>query len=230
MAKGEKWKKSQILSSWAPKSLWMVTATMRLKDFCSLEGRKVMTNLDSVLKSRDITLLTVVCLSQSYGFSSSHVWIQELDHKDGWALKNWYFWTVVLEKTLESPLESKIKPVNPKGNQPWIFIGKSGAEFETPMWRANSLEKTLMLGKIKGKRRRGQRRMRWLDSITDSVDMNLSKLWETVEDRGAWHAAVRGVTKSWTRVRDWTTGNYEQTPHAANKCSNITNKRSVCCN
>ena len=133
MAKGEKWKKSQILSSWAPKSLWMVTAAMRLKDFCSLEGRKVMTNLDSVLKSRDITLLTVVCLSQSYGFSSSHVWIQELDHKDGWALKNWYFWTVVLEKTLESPLESKIKPVNPKGNQPWIFIGKSGAEFEAPI-------------------------------------------------------------------------------------------------
>ena len=134
MAKGEKWKKSQILSSWAPKSLWMVTAAMRLKDFCSLEGRKVVTNLDSVLKSRDITLLTVVCLSQSYGFSSSHVWIQELDHKDGWALKNWCFQIVVLEKSFESPLECKeIKPVNPKGNQSWILIGKTDAEAEAPI-------------------------------------------------------------------------------------------------
>ena len=93
-----------------------------------------MTNLDSVLKSRDITLPTEVTYSQVYGFSSSHVWIWELDHKEGWAPKNWYFWIVVLEKTLESPLDSKeIKPVNPKGNQPWTFIGRTNAEAEAPI-------------------------------------------------------------------------------------------------
>ena len=92
---------------------------------------KTMTNLDSILKSRDVTSPTN---SQSYGFSSSHVWMWELDQKEGWAPKNWCFWTVVLEKTLESPLNSKeIKPVNHKGNQPWIFIGRNDAEAETPI-------------------------------------------------------------------------------------------------
>ena len=130
--------------------------------------------------------------TQSYGFPSSHVWMWELDHKEGWAPKNWCFQTVVLEKTLESPLNSKeIKPVNPKGNQPWIFIGRPDAEAEAPilwplwwsntftiistlMQRANSLEKALMLGKTKGRRRRRWQRMRWLDGITDSMDMSLS--------------------------------------------------------
>ena len=97
--------------------------------------------------------------SQSYGFSSSHVLMWELDHKEAWALKSGCFWTVVLEKTLESPLDSKeIKPVNPKRNQSWIFIGRTDAEapfFDHPMWRANSLENILMLGKIEGRRRRG---------------------------------------------------------------------------
>ena len=89
-----------------------------------------MTNLDSTLKSRDITLLTKVCIV--YGFSSSHVWMWELDYKESWAPKNWYFWTVVLEKTLENPLDCKeIKQVSPKGNQPWIFIGRTDAEAET---------------------------------------------------------------------------------------------------
>ena len=93
-----------------------------------LLGRKVITNLDSILKSRDIILPTKVC-SQSYGFSSSHVWMWELDHKESWVPKNWCFWSVVLEKTLESPLDCKeIKPVSPKGNQLWIFIGRAGAE------------------------------------------------------------------------------------------------------
>jgi len=97
-----------------------------------LLGRNVMTNLDSTLKSRDITL---PASSQSYGFSSSHVWMWELDHKEGWALKNWCFWTVVLEKTFQSPLDYKeIKPVNPKGNQSWIFIGRTDAEAEAPIF------------------------------------------------------------------------------------------------
>ena len=136
-------------------------------------------------------------------------WVQmwELDHKEGGELKNWCFWTVVLEKTLKSPLDSKeSKPVNPKGNQSWIFIVRLTLKlkfqyFGHLMQRTDLLKKTLMLGKTEGKRRKRQQRMWWSDDITDSIDMSLNKLREIVKDRETWCAADYGVTKH----RTWLT-------------------------
>ena len=128
-------------------------------------------------------------------------------------LKNWCFWTVVLEKTLESPLDSKeIQPVHPKGDQSWVFIGRTDAEAGTPiLWppdvKNSHIGKDPDLGKIEG-RRRGWQMLRWLDSITDLMDLSSSKHRELVIDREAWHAAVHGVTKSRTWVSDWTELNW----------------------
>ena len=144
-------------------------------------------------------------LPDCYGTSSSHVRMWELDHKESWALKNWCFWTVVLEKTLESPLDYKeISSVSPKVNQSWIFTGRTDAEAEVSVVWPPDVKSHLRLGKIEGRKRRGQQRMRWSDGITDSVDMGLGGLRELVVDREAWHAVVHRVTRSRTRLSDWT--------------------------
>ena len=147
--------------------------------------------------------------------------MSELDHKDGWVSKNWCFRTVVLEKTLESPLDCKeLKPINPNGNQPWIFIGRTDAEAPI-LWPPDAKSRLTgkrpwCWGRFAGKRRRGRQGMRWLGSITNAMDMNLSKLREIVEDRGAWWAIFMG-SQSWAWLQDTTT----TTASRSGKCSTL---------
>ena len=169
-----------------------------------------MTNLASILKSRDITLPTKVHLVKAMVFPVViHVWMWELDHKEAWVQQKWCFWTVVLEKTLESPLDSKeMKSINPIGNQPWIFIGRTDAKAEAPiLWPPGV--KSWFTGKDPdaGKDWRQKKKMaetKMVTSTTDSIGMNLSKYQDIVEDREAWSAAVHGVAKSRTWLSDWT--------------------------
>ena len=161
---GKQWKQWQTLFSWAPKSLQMVTAAMKLRHL--FLGREAMTNPDIILKAE-----TLLCwqgpYSQSYGFSSSHVWMWALDYKESWALKNWCFWTVVLAETLESPLDCKeIQPVHPKGDPSWIFTGRTDAEAETPILGPPDAKKWLF-----GKDPDAEKDWRWEEKGTTKDEM-----------------------------------------------------------
>ena len=178
---GKQWKQCQMLFFWAPKSLHDGDRIHEIKR-CLLLGRKVMTNLDSILKKQRHYFANKGLSSQGYGFSNGHVWMWELDCEEGWVPKNWCFWTVVLEKTLESPLDCKeIQPVHPKGNQSWIFIERTDVEAETPVfWPPDA--KNWLLGK----------------DPDAGKDWGQEEKWTTEDEIVGWHHPLDGHGFGWT--------------------------------
>ena len=190
---------------------------------CLLLERKAMANLDSTLKRRDITCTTNVCLVKAMIFCISNIWMWEMEHNEGWAPKNWCFWTVVLEKTLENPMDcEEIQPIHPKGDQSWIFIGRTDDEVKLHLWwwsEAPILQppdatswligKDPDAGKDWRQEEKGTTEDMVVDGITNLMDVSLSKLRELVMNRKVCHAAVHGVSRSWTWSSDWAKLNYE---------------------
>ena len=174
-------------------------------------GRKAMINLDSILKSQRYYFANKGPFRQSYGFSSSHIWMWELDCKERWGPKNWCFWTVVLEKTLESPLDCKeVQPVHPKGISPeysleGLMLKLKLQYFGQLIWKTDSLEKTLMLGKVEGGRRRGRLRMIWLDGITQWtwVWVDSGSWWWTGRPGVLWFMGSHRVRHDWSTELNW---------------------------
>ena len=209
---GKRWKQWQTLYSWAPKITEVCDFSHEIKRHLLL-GRKTMTNLDRILEKQRHYFAHKSLYSQRYGFSNSHVWIWDLDNNKGWALKNWCFWTVILEETLKSPLDfKKFKAVNPEGNQPWVFTGRSDAEAEAPLlWPPDARNWLLRKDPDAGKdwRQGGERDDRgrdgWMTSPTQWtwVWVSSGKWWMTGKSGVLQSMGSQRVGHDWTNEQQW---------------------------